>query len=149
MIALPRCHGRRLWFYSCSLPSPADVVTDNVGTLPTGLLGKGSDEKPSISTVEPAHSAAQRGSLLSAMVDMVRDDPHPSCTLTCNGRTTWLHGMWPCYGVLEVRCSSPDAHPGARTMSFSGSCKGECSAHPALHDITYAQSSTAASALCV
>jgi hypothetical protein len=28
-----------------------------------------------------------------------------SCEVTCNGKPAWFHGMWPCWGILNVSCS--------------------------------------------
>ena len=51
------------------------------------------------------------------------NDDGVSCTLTCNDRAAWMHGLWPCWGILNLTCSSSSSS-GAPSSLIVGGVKG-------------------------
>ena len=51
------------------------------------------------------------------------NDDGVSCTLTCNDRAAWMHGLWPCWGILNLTCSSSSSS-GAPSSLIGGGVSG-------------------------
>eukprot|EP00955_Chlamydomonas_euryale_P022541 238029-Chlamydomonas_euryale.AAC.4 len=48
-----------------------------------------------------------------------------SCSLTCNGKEPWLHGMLPCWGKLLVECqSAPSPSPASAARRALAAARG-------------------------
>lgn len=140
---------------------PADTVEATIGPMAYEPLDKmASSPTPAAdnSAVEPTAeqqpgSAAWSGSLLSMMIRLSSDgagpaqngDPEVRCEASCNGGPLWLHGLWPCWGTLNVSCTTTEASWSQRASSAASREDGERPTAVSRRSLSHAKEEGAAS----
>lgn len=114
-------HKVEKWMTSASELSISQV-SSLTPTEAVKLLQSEVEEEAKVSGLtapDDEHQSFEVGSESSSTISFhVDQSEFMGCEITCNGSPAWFHGLFPCWGKLEVTCKSDSA------WSEVGSCRG-------------------------